>query len=179
MAFSGQTTGILGAEAALVFAQWRRRYWSMDALKSHRDLPVWKKSVGLAGKVYAATRSLPSDERFGLDQQLRQKAVALATNIAEGWSRRTRTEFLQYLHAARGALLEIEIRTLIAIGQGYFDATSDLPDEIAELGAVLNAMIRHSTVANQLAHAKACAPDHLARNRTKPNQSLPSTSSAS
>jgi four helix bundle protein len=151
----------------------------MDALKSHRQLPVWKKSIGLAGKVYAATRSLPSDERFALDQQLRQRAVALATNIAEGWSRRTRTEFLQYLHAARSALLEIEIQTLMAIGQGYFDATCDLPDDIAELGALLNAMIRHSTLANQIAHARACAPDHTPRDRDKARHNLPSTSSAS
>lgn len=149
----------------------------MDTLKSHRELPVWRKSIGLAGKVYAATRSLPSEERFALDQQLRQRAVALATNIAEGWSRRTRAEFLQFLHAARGALLEIEIRTLIAIGQGYFDATCDLPDEIAELGSILNAMIRHSTIANQIAHAKACAPDHAMRDRGKTRHNLPSTSS--
>jgi len=156
----------------------------MDALKTHRDLPVWKKSITLAAKVYAATRSLPSEERFSLDQQLRQRVVMLATNIAEGWSRRTRAEFLQYLHAARGALLEIEIRTLIAIGQGHVDATCDLPDEIAELGSQLNLLIRNSVTATQIAHARACAPnrsvshtgsdlDHSRR------QSRPSTSSAS
>ena len=148
--------------------------------KSHKDLPVWKKSITLAGKVYAATRSLPSEERFALDQQLRQRAVTLATNIAEGWSRRTRAEFLQFLHAARGALLEIEIRTLIAIGQGYLDATCDLPDEIAELGSLLNAMIRNSTAATQIAHARACAPHRLGADAGHGgHQSRPSTSSAS
>ena len=134
----------------------------MDALRTHRDLPVWKKSITLAAKVYAATRSLPSEERFALDQQLRQRAVMVATNIAEGWSRRTRAEFLQYLHAARGALLEMEIRTLMAIGQGHVDAACDLPDEIAELGSQLNLLIRNSVTATQIAHARTCAPNRPA-----------------
>lgn len=130
----------------------------MDAHKGYRDLPAWKKSVALAEKVYAVTRSLPSDERFPLDQQLRQSAVCVASMIADGWARRSRVELVCALHSARAALLEVEIRTMIAIGQGYVDATSELPDEILELGGQLNSLIRTCTAATQQAHAKACAP---------------------
>lgn len=143
---------------------------------SHKNLPVWKRSIELAGKVYAATRSLPSDERFVLDQQLRRSALAVASHIAEGWARGTRTAFLLQLHSARGALLEVDVQTMIAIGQGYVDATSDLPDDIVELGVEINKLIRNTTAAAQAAHAKACRPPDSPRSR---DQSLPSTSSAS
>ena len=151
----------------------------MDAPKnreSHKDLPVWQRSLALAGKVYAATRSLPSDERFTLDQQLRRSALAVASHIAEGWARGTRTAFLLHLYSARGALLEVDIQTLIAIGQGYVDATSDLPDDIITLGFELNTLIRGTAAAAQTAHAKACRPPDNVRSR---DQSRPSTSSAS
>ena len=131
----------------------------MDAVKTHKDLLVWQKSIILAGKVYAATRALPSEEQFGLKQQLRRCSVSVASSIAEGSARRSRIEFLQLLHAARGVLSEIETQTMIAIGQGYFEATSALPDDIAEVRHLLNGLIRNISEANQIAHAKACAPE--------------------
>jgi four helix bundle protein len=144
--------------------------------ESHKSLPVWKRSIELACKVYAATRSLPSDERFTLDQQLRRSALAIASNIAEGWARGTRTEFLLHLRNARGALLEVDIQTMVAIGQGYVEATSDLPDDILELGRQLNNLMRNTNAAAQAAHAKACRPPDSVKVR---DQSRPSTSSAS
>jgi four helix bundle protein len=100
----------------------------MDAVKTHKDLLVWQKSIVLAGKVYAATRALPSEERFGLKQQLRRCSVSVASSIAEGSARRNRIEFVQLLHAARGVLSEIETQTMIAIGQGYCQKTLERID---------------------------------------------------
>jgi four helix bundle protein len=133
----------------------------MDAIKSHKDLVVWQKAVVLAGKVYAATRLLPRSERYGLNQQLRRAAVSIASNIAEGAARRSRAEFLQFLHIARGSVSEIETQTMIAIGQGYFEATTQLPEDIAEVARLLNGLIRSLSAVNQTAHARACAPLHF------------------
>jgi four helix bundle protein len=139
---------------------------AMDAIRSHKDLVVWQKAVSLAGKVYAATRLLPSEERYGLNQQLRRSAVSIASNIAEGSARKSRAEFVQFLHIARGSVSEIETQVMIAIGQGYFEATTDLPDDVAEVGRLLNGLIRSLAAANQTAHARACAPHHpLTANR--------------
>src|SRR5262245_32459241 len=94
--------------ACTIHAKETRMDASKHGRQSHKDLPVWQQSLALAGKVYAATRSLPSDERFTLDQQLRRSALAIASNIAEGWARGTRTAFLLHLYSARGALLEVD-----------------------------------------------------------------------
>jgi four helix bundle protein len=133
----------------------------MDAMNKHRDLIVWHKSIALASEVYAATKSLPSDERFGLQQQLRRASVSVASHIAEGSTCRNRLEFLQHLHEARGALSEIETQTMIAIQQGYFEASLLLPEKIGTVGRLLTDLIDTLTRAAQTAHARACAPLQL------------------
>ena len=131
----------------------------MATLNSHKDLIVWRKSVSLASKVYAATRLLPSDERFGLNQQLRRAAVSIASNIAEGSARSSRVEFIQFLHVARGSLSEIETQVMIAVDQGFMKEAESPLAEIAEVGRLLNGLIRSLASASKAAHAKACAPD--------------------
>jgi four helix bundle protein len=82
-------------------------------LKSYRELDVWKRSLILVTDVYRITRKLPSDERFGLMSQLRRAAVSINCNIAEGYGRSTRGEYLNHLSAARGSLFEVEALCLI------------------------------------------------------------------
>ena len=127
-------------------------------ITSHKDLIVWQRAVVLAGKVYAATRQLPRDERFGLTLQLRRAAISVPSNIAEGSARRTRAEFLQYLHIARGSLSEVETQMMIARDQGFLSVRDCLLEEVAEIGRMLNALIRKLAASSQSAHAKACAP---------------------
>jgi four helix bundle protein len=127
-------------------------------ITSHKDLIVWQKAVVLAGKVYAATRRLPRDERFGLSLQLRRAAISVPSNIAEGSARRTRAEFVQYLHIARGSLSEVETQMMVARDQGLLSSSDCLLADIAEVGRMLNALISRLAVTRQAAHAKACSP---------------------
>lgn len=134
-------------------------------ITSHKELVAWQKAVVLAGKVYAATRRLPRDERFGLSLQLRRAAIAIPSQIAEGSARRTRVEFLQYLHSARGSLAEVETQLLVTRDQGLLPPADCLLDDIAEIGRMLSALINRLAVNRQAAHAKACSPTtvHLPR----------------
>ena len=77
-------------------------------LKSYRDLEAWKRALLLIAEVYRTTRRLPSEERFGLTSQMRRAAVSVASNIAEGYGRSTRGEYLNHLSIARGSLYELE-----------------------------------------------------------------------
>ena len=77
-------------------------------LRSYRDLDVWKRSLVLVADIYRVTRKLPSDERFGLTVQLRRAAVSITVNIAEGYGRATRGEYLNHVSFARGSVNEIE-----------------------------------------------------------------------
>jgi len=114
----------------------------MVMIRSHKDLVVWQKSIELAGKVYAASRGFPPDERWGLTSQTRRAAVSIASNIAEGASRAGRAEFLQYLHIARGSLSELETQITIAAEQGFLADPAALHCEIDQIGRLLNGLIR-------------------------------------
>lgn len=130
----------------------------MAAITSHKDLIVWQKSVALAGKVYAATRRLPSDEREGIGRELRCTAIAVASSIAEGSARRSRAEFVQFLYVARGSLSQIETQVMIAADQGLIDGREVLLDEIAAVGRLLTGLVRSLAAERSSAHARACLP---------------------
>jgi four helix bundle protein len=130
----------------------------MDRIVSHKDLIVWQKSVALACKVYAASRLLPRDERLGLQSQLRRSAVAVASRIAEGAASQNRARFVQSLLASRCALSELETQYLIASRLAPGDQTHTTQEEIAEVGRLLNGLIRSLVSSDRAAHAKACAP---------------------
>lgn len=83
-------------------------------LQSYRNLDVWKKAIDLVEEVYLLTRGFPSDEKFGLTSQLRRAAVSVPANIAEGYGRIHRGDYLHHLSMAKGSLAEVETHLVIA-----------------------------------------------------------------
>ena len=92
-----------------------------------RDLDVWKCSVQLVAEVYRATSKLPSAERFGLTAQMRRAAVSIPCNIAEGYGRSTRGEYLNQLSVARGSLNEVETLCIVSTTLGMLDDAAVAP----------------------------------------------------
>ena len=84
-----------------------------------KELDVWRVAMHVAGLVYAGTRELPDDERFGLVSQMRRTAVSMASNIAEGYGRGSRQDYIRFLHIARGAACELETQLLLCRQLGY------------------------------------------------------------
>ncbi|HEY3319507.1 MAG TPA: four helix bundle protein [Planctomycetota bacterium] len=85
------------------------------ALQSYRDLLVWQKAMDLVVSIYTLSRSFPNDERFGLTSQIRRASISVPSNIAEGYGRSHRGEYLHHLSIARGSLMEVETDLLAAV----------------------------------------------------------------
>ncbi|MEO0558375.1 MAG: four helix bundle protein [Bacteroidota bacterium] len=97
-------------------------YASSTPVRSFRDLEVWKDGVALAELIYRETRTFPKAETFGLVSQLRRAAVSVPSNIAEGWGRNSRKDYLRVLHIARGSLFEVATQVEIAQRVGLLDS---------------------------------------------------------
>jgi four helix bundle protein len=82
--------------------------------ESFKDLVVWQRAIQLTVAVYKLTSSFPASERFGLTNQLRRASVSVASNIAEGYGRSTKGEYVLFLGHARGSNCEVETQLVIA-----------------------------------------------------------------
>jgi four helix bundle protein len=92
------------------------------SIRTFRDLVAWQKTVDLTQLVYRATRTFPSDEKFGLVSQMRRAAVSIPANIAEGYGRGRRLEYIRYVDVARGSLFELQTHAEVARRQGWLAA---------------------------------------------------------
>jgi four helix bundle protein len=88
-------------------------------IRSYKDLLVWQKAMTLVKEVYLLTAKFPADERFGLTAQMRQAAVSVPSNIAEGHARQGAKEYPQFLSHAGGSLAELETQALLAINLNH------------------------------------------------------------
>ncbi|GAA5126631.1 four helix bundle protein [Luteolibacter yonseiensis] len=81
-------------------------------------LDVWNKAIDFADVVYSVTRAFPSDERFGLTNQMRRAAVSISSNIAEGSSRNSPKDFARFIEIATGSVFEVVSQSFIGRNQG-------------------------------------------------------------
>jgi len=112
-------------------------------MKSYRDLTVWQKAITLARVVYHATQTFPGKELYGLTSQIRNAASSIPANIAEGWGRGSRKEYVQFLKISRGSLYELETHLFLSRELDYLSkrALEDLLVKTGEVGKMLNALI--------------------------------------
>ena len=82
-------------------------------------LDVWQKAIVLAEIVYSQTRNFPAEERFGLTNQMRRAVISVSSNIAEGSSRMSQTDFSRFIEIASGSLFEVTSQIFIANKQGF------------------------------------------------------------
>jgi four helix bundle protein len=77
-------------------------------------LDVWQEAIQFADLVYKFTGTFPSEERFGLTNQMRRAAISVSSNIAEGSSRGSRADFSRFVEIATGSLFEVVSQATIS-----------------------------------------------------------------
>jgi len=84
-------------------------------IKTYRDLIVWQKSMTFVTEIYKATKTLPKEEQFGLISQTRRCAVSVPSNIAEGYGRKSKRDYVRFLLVAMGSLFELQTQLQISL----------------------------------------------------------------
>ena len=83
-------------------------------LNSYKELIVWQKSFKLVKNIYKITENFPKSEIYGLTSQMRRSSVSIPSNIAEGFVRKHRKEFSQFISIAFGSGAELETQLLLS-----------------------------------------------------------------
>lgn len=114
------------------------------ATRTYRDILVWQRAMDLVEAAYKMSDRFPEEERFGLTSQLRRAAVSVPANIAEGYGRTHRGDYLHHLSIARGSLAELETHVAIAVRLGFAKREDALLVwEIAQdVGKMLRSMVQ-------------------------------------
>lgn len=119
----------------------------MAKVQKVEDLIAWQKAEALAELVYSACRSGELARDFGLRDQMQRAAVSVMSNIAEGFERKTTTDFSHFLYIAKGSLGELKSQLFLAarlklIPPSVFGPTYSLADET---GKVISGLISSLT----------------------------------
>lgn len=115
-------------------------------MKNFKELIVWQKSIELVVAVYGAAKNFPSEEKYGLANQMRRAAISISSNIAEGHMRSTNKDFGQFLSIARGSCAELETQNVISkklgyVGEGDYIALDSKIEEISKMLSLLRSKL--------------------------------------
>lgn len=115
-------------------------------IKSFTDLNTWKEGHKLVLMIYKTTRNFPREEQFGLVNQLRRASVSFTSNIAEGFSRNSYKEKLNFYSMALGSLTEVQSQLLIAKDVGYIDVDdfNKISEQTILVNKISNGLIKKS-----------------------------------
>ncbi|MGN6602874.1 MAG: four helix bundle protein [Ginsengibacter sp.] len=112
-------------------------------MQDFRRLSVWEKGHRFTLAVYAATKSFPKEELFGITSQLRRASSSIPINIAEGCGRGSDADFGRFLQMSLGSASETEYLILLSYELGYLTEKSNqiLLSGVQELKKMLTALI--------------------------------------
>ena len=108
----------------------------------HKDLEVWKRAIDFVVSIYKLTETFPKEERYGLTAQMRDSAVSIPSNIAEGAGRNSNKEYIRFLYISLGSASELETQLIISDKLNYIKKNKDFYfTEIVEIIRMLHGLI--------------------------------------
>lgn len=115
-------------------------------IKSFTDLEAWKEGHKLVVLLYKETDSFPQKEIFALTNQMRRCVVSITSNIAEGFSRQSYKEKIQFYCIAQGSLTELQNQLLIARDVGFLskEKFKSLAEQSVVVHRIMSGLIKKS-----------------------------------
>ncbi|MBO2526183.1 MAG: four helix bundle protein [Bacteroidales bacterium] len=116
----------------------------MVKVKTYRDLIVWQKAMEMTVMLYPIASKLPKEETFALCSQMRRAAVSIPSNIAEGFGRNSKKEYLQFLYIAYGSVCELETQLMLCVRIEYLTEIEIQPlmDILTEIGKMITTITK-------------------------------------
>ena len=109
---------------------------------SFEKLTVWQESKELVKDIYRLTKDFPTEEKFGLISQLQRASVSIASNLAEGTSRKTNKDKAHFTTIAFSSAMEV-LNQIIISKELNFISEKDyilVREKLEKISNMLNAL---------------------------------------
>jgi len=92
-------------------------------IRRFEQIDAWKTARNLTKDIYAVSTAGAFHRDFALRDQIRRAATSVMANIAEGFSRRSDREFVQFLFVSKASAAELQSHLYVALDQSYVNPT--------------------------------------------------------
>ncbi|MBN1632766.1 MAG: four helix bundle protein [Ignavibacteria bacterium] len=112
-------------------------------IEKFEDLLVWGRAHKLVLELYDMIKKFPNEEKYRITEQLLRAAISIPTNIAEGFGRYSRKEFIQFLIISRGSAAEVKYLLVLSKDLKYINMElyNKFNSELDEIGKMINGLI--------------------------------------
>ncbi|MEK7612218.1 MAG: four helix bundle protein [Patescibacteria group bacterium] len=116
----------------------------MSKIINFTDLIAWQEAHKVVLSLYKATEQFPNKEIYGLTSQMRRAAISLTSNIAEGFSRKSSKEKIQFYAITLGSNTELQNQLMLARDLGYIppEQFHSIFQDIIRVHKLTNGLIR-------------------------------------
>ena len=114
-------------------------------IKSFKDLMVWKKSLAVVKDIYLLSIDFPGEEKYVLTPQIRRSAISIPSNIAEGYGRNSKKDYIRFLQIAKGSMYELKTQLEIANNLNYISNNNkyfEIEEKLTEIDKMLYSLIK-------------------------------------
>jgi four helix bundle protein len=91
----------------------------MATIKRFEDIEAWQKARALCKEIYTITKEGDFSKDFRFRDQIRAASGSIMDNIAEGFERGARGEFIQFLGYSKGSCGEVQSQLYRALDFDY------------------------------------------------------------
>ncbi|MFT9494653.1 four helix bundle protein [Anaerosolibacter sp.] len=117
----------------------------MSVIKRFEEIDSWIMARSLVKDIYHISATSTLNKDYGLRDQIQRAGVSIMSNIAEGFERGNRKEFIYFLRIARGSCAEVksQLYVLLDIGCINDDTFSRLYDQTTNIGKTITGFINY------------------------------------
>ncbi len=103
-------------------------------MRNFKELRIWKNGIDIAVKTYRVTETFPKEDKYTIVQQMNRAGVSIASNIAEGSSRKSEKDYSRFIEIALGSTYELETQVIIAeqLNKGDKKLLQELKDALID-----------------------------------------------
>ncbi|WP_199915413.1 MULTISPECIES: four helix bundle protein [Aquimarina] len=113
-------------------------------MSTFRNLKIWQKAITLVTKIYQETKGFPQEEIYGLTSQIKRASISIPSNIAEGYGREGKNDYLKFLNIAMSSLFELQTQLEIGKNLNFISENNFIAiyEDTRELERMLSSFIK-------------------------------------